>query len=505
MVENTVASDVPLEIDPFHFKEYGIPMGICVLLGLIGTTYLWDIWTSGVAALGFNATAFAFVFLVLLGLGTENKTLFVRSQLAWVFPSILIALSFSLYENSFFKSVNIFVFPLVLAWFYNYGMVLDKENLWFDRIVMHRVFLRSTQKVIRYIRPAFWAYVSWVRALTNLDEDVIRRVSLGLIGFCVALLVVIPLLYTSDELFAAKIDAILDWPLSVLSWPNLYKVYGFIVITVTAFASAAAWRGSWKLSDVATNRRVDALIASIVLVGVLLIYALFIATQIERLWVHRLPIDFETTERWVKSGFWQLIVLTFLNSGFFIFLYRKTDGFVQLLLSAFCLASLLILISAGHRMYLYVANYGLSHEIFYACYSVVFCALLLLYLAYVSVTYVKANILKYAMFLFLWMYASVSIVPVERIIFESNVALTKRSEHINLMWIALQSTDVLPRAIQLVNSKELVHKAAFNERRWRVWINGTSMDAGEKAWHQHNIGSIIAKRAGATYLSQRGD
>ena len=171
MAENTVASDVLLEIDSFHFREYGIQAGICVLLGLIGTTYLWDIWTSGVAALGFNATAFAFVFLVLWGLGTENKTLFVRSQLAWVFPSILIALSFSLYENSFFKSVNIFVFPLVLAWFYNYGMVLDKENLWFDRIVMHRVFLRSTHKVIRYIRPAIWAYVSWVRAITNLDEE----------------------------------------------------------------------------------------------------------------------------------------------------------------------------------------------------------------------------------------------------------------------------------------------------------------------------------------------
>jgi hypothetical protein len=505
MTENTVTSDAPLEIGPFHFRKYGMRAGMSVLLGIIGTTYLWDIWTSGVSALGFNATVFVLVFLALLGLGTENKTLFRRNQLAWIFPFILIALSFSLYETSFFKSVNIFVFPLVLAWFYNYGMVLDKENLWFDRIVIQRVFLRSTQNVIRYIRPAFGVYLSWVRAITNLEEDVIRRVSLGLIGFCLSVLVVIPLLYTSDELFATKIDAILDWPLSVLSWPTLYKVYGFIVITVTAFASALAWQGSWKLSEVNTKRRVDALISSIVLVGVLLVYGLFIATQVERLWIHRLPIDFGTTERWVKSGFWQLIILTFLNSSFFIFLYRKTNGFVQLLLSAFCLASLLILISAGHRMYLYVTNYGLSDEVFYACYSVVFCAFLLLYLAYVSVTHVKANILKYAMFLFLWMYAAVSIVPVERIIFESNVALAQRSEHINLMWIGKQSTDVLPRAIELVASKELEHKNQFSEYGWRQWIKRQSMNVQKKAWHQHNIGSIIAKRAGTTYLIGRGN
>ena len=74
-------------------------------------------------------------------------------------------------------------------------MVLDKENLRFDRIVMHRVFLRSTHKVIRYIRPAIWAYVSWVRAITNLDEEVIRRVSLGIVGFFVALFVILFDLY----------------------------------------------------------------------------------------------------------------------------------------------------------------------------------------------------------------------------------------------------------------------------------------------------------------------
>ena len=391
MTEGIVTPDANIEVDLFSFRQHGIRAGICVLLGIIGITCFWDIWTNGVIALGINATVFALVFLFLLGLGAENKTLFSRDQLVWVLPSILITLSFSLYENSFFKSVNIFVFPLLLAWFYNYGMMLNRENVWFDRVVIHRVFLRSTQRVVRYIRPAFLAYIHWIRAITRFDETVIGRISVGLFGLFLVGLIVVPLLYSSDELFAAKLDAIVDWPLRVLSWSLFNKAYTFIVITVTALASVVAWEGSWKIPQETKQRRVDGLISGIVLGGVLFLYAIFIATQIERLWIHRLPVEFGITERWVKTGFWQLIVLTFLNSGFFIFLYRKTNGVVQLLLSAFCLASLLILISAGHRMYLYVANYGLSDEIFYACYSVIFCALLLAYLAYVSVTYMKAN------------------------------------------------------------------------------------------------------------------
>ncbi|SVE00501.1 uncharacterized protein METZ01_LOCUS453355, partial [marine metagenome] len=254
-----------------------------------------------------------------------------------------IALSYSLYENTFFKSVSIFVFPLLLVWFYNYGLMLDRKNVWFDRAVLYQIFLRSSHKLAKHIRPAGRAYLDWVCAITRFDEVVIKRISFGFLGLVAAGFIVIPLLYSSDDLFAAKLDAIAEWPLRVFTWSALNKAYVFIVITVTGFASAIAWEGPWKLQKEAKKRSVDALVSGIVLGGVLCLYALFIATQVERLWIDKLPVDFETTESLVKTGFWQLIALSFLNSGFFIFLYRKTNGVVQLLLSAFSVASLLIL------------------------------------------------------------------------------------------------------------------------------------------------------------------
>lgn len=57
--------------------------------------------------------------------------------------------------------------------------------------------------------------------------------------------------------------------------------------------------------------------------GVLALYGLFIFVQIERLWVNDLPVDFASTENLVKTGFWQLVFLSFLNSALFVFFLPK--------------------------------------------------------------------------------------------------------------------------------------------------------------------------------------
>ena len=102
------------------------------------------------------------------------------------------------------------------------------------------------------------------------------------------------------------------------------------------------------------------------------------------------------------------------------------------------------------------------------------------------------------MFLFLWMYTTVSILPVERIIFETNLALAKRSERIETIcldqnWIKELSTDVLPRALDFVRSHQPTDSDVINRYVWRQWIQKRVADAESKAWHQHNIGSIVVK------------
>ena len=84
---------------------------ICTLLGLYAPLFLWGVWERYTQALGFNATVFMCGCLYLLAVGSKEGTLFHRGTLMWTLPSLLLALSYSLYENPFFKARGRHVAP----------------------------------------------------------------------------------------------------------------------------------------------------------------------------------------------------------------------------------------------------------------------------------------------------------------------------------------------------------------------------------------------------------
>ena len=96
--------------------------------------------------------------------------------------------------------------------------------------------------------------------------------------------------------------------------------------------------------------------------GVLASYLLFLALHLKHPWLSTLPVAFAETEALVKQGFWQLIILTAFNIGLFFHVNRRSTDTIQAILSVFTVASLLLLGSAGHRLFLYMTSYGFSYE-----------------------------------------------------------------------------------------------------------------------------------------------
>jgi hypothetical protein len=499
MVEQTLDRDLSEEKNEVNPKNYSKQVLICTFLGIYWVVFFWDIWDRQTHALGFNATVFVFAVLYLLGLGTTEKTLFHRHNLIWALPPFLIALSYSFYENPFFKTISVLAVPLIVAWLYNYAQIPDRAHVWFDRKIMLRLFVRSHFKVPLFIKRAWRLYLHWASVLLRIEKALVRKISLGLLSLAVAGLVIIPLLYTADTLFADRIDSLAQWPVRMLSWTTLYKIYAFIVITIGLFAGILTWEKPWGSLEEKKSRQIDSLISGIMLSGVLALYGLFIFVQIERLWVDDLPVDFASTENLVKTGFWQLVFLSFLNSALFVFFYRKTSSFVQVLLTGFAVSSLLILLSAAQRMWLYVMYYGLSYEKFYSSYVVIFCAVLLAYLTFVSVRRVKTDVLKFVMFAFIWMYTAVALVPAEKIILETNIVLSEREDsRTSLLQVKMLSTDVYSDLDQLVKDcqsgdAEISQEATTLCRHWNLWIAKNNQLTRNKAWHEHNVGTLLVK------------
>ena len=487
-------------IEKSIFNKRLIVKLICSLgMAIFWVIFIWNFWQKGIYALGINATVFLLLLLGLFIWTLYKKGHYTTHDLFWIIPIILISLSYSIYDNPFLKVTSLLVLPVMFTIFYNQAFLPDKKNkFWnieFILKIINRFFSFLTQ-----IIPTTKLYLNFAIPAGKTKKRVVVRIIAGVILFLViALVVFIPLLSSADAVFSDKVQYIYDWFLNVLSLPFIYKLLFTIALTILCFSILASWSKRFDYQEKGeSDKKIDPIISGIVLGGILCLYLLFLWVQLNHLWVGKLPFDFKATENLVKSGFWQLLFLSIINILIYFSTYRKTALFVQRILSVFTIASLLLLISAGYRMGLYVTYYGLSYEKFFASYTVIYCAILFVWL--ISRLFIKqrANILKFLIFLFLWMYAVVTILPVEQFIIRTNMALSNLKEsQIRLFELTMLSPDVLPlikkyqqQGLLEENNNYLVREDSPKSEEqfdWTPWINRQEKKISDKMWYERNL------------------
>lgn len=484
-------------------KDLVLKLILSVILAIFWVVFLWNFLDKGIYALGFNATVFLFLFLGLFIWVLYKKGHCTTYDLFWIIPIILISLSYSLYDNPFLKITDLLVLPVVFTIFYNQAFLSDKKTkLWNFEFIL-KIISRFFSFLAKIGQTAA-LYLDLIIPAGKTKKHIIIRVIGGVILFLIiALTVFIPLLSSADAVFADKVRVIYNWFLDILSLPFMYKLLTCVVLTVLFFSVLTAWSGQFDYKEKeAPDKKIDPIVSGIALGGVLCLYLLFLWVQINRLWVGALPFDFKETESLVKSGFWQLFFLSIINILIYFFTYKKTTLLVQRILMAFTSVSLLLLISAGHRMGLYVTYYGFSYEKFFATYTVIYCAILFIWLIIQLFIKQRANMVKFLAVLFLWMYALVSIFPVEQFILRTNVALTNIKEsRIRLFELTMLSPDVLSLVKKYKRQGLLKEKAGYLSREkedkfneefdWNPWIERQKKKISDKVWYEKNLMNII--------------
>jgi len=484
-------------------KELVLKLILNIVLAIFWVVFLWNFWDKGFYALGFNATIFLFIFFGLFIWVLYKKGHYIFNDLLWIIPIILISFSYSLYDNPFLKITSLLILPVMFTIFYNQAFLSDKKiKLWNFEFILKIVsrFFSFLAKLGQTVT----LYLNLIIPAGKTNKRVIARVIGGVILFLIiALTVFIPLLSSADTVFADKVQVIYDWFLKIISLPFMYKLLTAVALTVLFFSVLTAWSRQFDYSEKKDlDKRIDPIISGIVLGGVLCLYLLFLLVQINRLWVGVLPFDFKETENLVKSGFWQLFFLSIINILIYFFTYKKTTLWVQRILTVFTIASLLLLISAGYRMGLYVTYYGFSYEKFFASYTVIYCAILFVWLISRLFVNKRSNVVKFLIVLFLWMYAVVSVLPVEQFILRTNIALTNTKEsRVRLFELTMLSPDVLSLVKKYQQQGLLKENAGYLSREkenksseefdWNPWIIQQEKTISDKMWYEKNLMNII--------------
>lgn len=484
-------------------RELFLKLSLSAALAIFWVIFLWNFWNDGVYALGLNAAIFWLLLFGLFIFVLHKSGRYSRYDLYWIVPISLIMISYALYDNPFLKLISLLVLPLALGIFYNQAFLPDKKDRLWNFTFVLRIIARFFS-FLGEIGQTAKLYFSLVIPADKTKERVVLRTILGLILFLIiAFTIFIPLLSSADLVFASKVQGIYDWFLKIISLSFIYKLFVFIFLSLLFFSVLTAWS---KIFDYkgkeGDGQNIDPIVSGIVLGGILGLYLLFLWVQINYLWVGALPFDFKETENLVKSGFWQLFFLTILNILIYFFTYKKTGPLVQRILTAFTAASLLLLVSAGYRMGLYVTYYGFSYEKFFASYTVIYCTILFVWLISRLFIAQRSNIVKFLLVLFLWMYALISVFPVEQFILRTNVALSSLKEsRIRLFELTMLSPDVLALVKEYQDNGLLEERTVYLSREsgepadkepdWNPWIKRQEEKVLNKLWYEKTLSNVI--------------
>lgn len=467
-----------------------IKLAVCAGLAVFWVIFLWNFWDRDIYALGINAFVFLALFLGFFVWILFEKGRYLKEDLLWIIPLSLIIVSFSLYDNPFVKVVTLFVWSVSFVVFYNYAFLNDRRERSWDLSFALHLFIERLVTILGNIGKSAILYLEFIIPANEKYKKIIARILIGFALFMIiALAVLIPLLSSADATFAHAVKMVYGWVTKIISLPFVYRLLFAVILSITFFAAVITWGKEFGYSKKEKGTvPIDPIITGIVLGGILTVYLLFLLIQISRLWVGSLPFDFKTTESLVKSGFWQLLVLTLLNIFIYFFTYKKTSLFAQKILLAFTVASLLLLVSAGHRMGLYVIFYGFSYEKFFASYTVLYCALLFFWLLLRLIINKKTDILKAAIILFIWMYGVMTIFPVEQFIFRSNIALSHRGDsRIKFSELSMLSPDVLG-LVKRYEAAGVLKKETFD---WMPWAESREKTIADKKWYERNVMNLF--------------
>lgn len=466
-----------------------------LFIALFWVIFLWNFWDKGIYAFGINSSVFLLLVFLFWGKSIKEHSIFGKDNLFWIIPISLIILGYAIYENPFLKAVNIFVLPAVFTIAFNYALLTDRKKVcWYLNFFFRLFFTRFFGSLAKL--PESGMRHNRLLHRSNQKKGVIKQVAIGLVLlFIIAGFFVIPLLSSADPAFASSISWLSDWITGLVSMELAAKIVVTYVWSLFLLAVYLVWKKPLESKDDKIDTKVDSIVSGIVIGGILLLYLLFLVIQLGHLWVAVLPVDFGQTEALVKSGFWQLMLLSGVNIAIFFFSYRRTNKIVQAILLVFTVASLLLLASAGYRMFLYVRFYGLSYEKFFASYTVLYCTILYIWLIARSAAKKKIDVIKFLFFLFLWMYALVNIMPVEQIIIRGNTYLAQLdNSRINMYESRILSPDVLSYVVDNGDKHFMkLNHHDDSEVNWSEWITQQKDIVNAKSWYELNLVNLLYK------------
>ena len=397
--------------------------------------------------MGINVIIFFSILLCFIYFFFKKENMINNKKgLLYLIPIFLIGISYSIYDNTFFRIFNLIVicFLLLLTCIYTI-----RPTYHLGEIIGHciSIVFDALSKIDDFLE-SFRNDISDIFKMSDNN----KRIFKSIIIVVPIVIVVLLLLSSADMIFGnifkdfvnvfknISIDTIIDR----FVWIAILFVYGGAVLT-------------YLLNDyrdvkiqAKPMKKIDSYTIKLLLVSLNIIYLIFDFIQIRSLIFHNMSMDIPYST-YARQGFFQLMGISIFNI-IVLLLTKKTNEnkFIKGNSLLMVVLTFIIIVSSFLRMSMYEAAYGYT-LLRLLVYVSLITEVIMLIPTIIYIIKDKYNVIRSYIIIITCCYTILSLFPVDYFIAKNNIDRFYKSEKIDVYYLMNNGYDNIPLLIELEN------------------------------------------------------
>ena len=434
-----------------------------------------------------------------------------KKGIYWCIPIILLSLTYFIFNNTLFQGLNI---PIILALIIIMCMDMTETQLSETR------FIRNVVSKIFKPFSNFKKVLGTVKVKEKIKEEkqnekivFIKKLLKSLIIAVPLLLIVISLLSEADSVFENIFHEIPNYFSKLFSsvtaidifWRIIWIIFNFFYISSFILMFVNEEKKQETRTEKDKTQKISTFTQNTILVSLNLIYLIFSIIQFKYLFINAgKTADFDYAQ-YARTGFFQLMMVSLINFGILkIGKVEQKEKLNTILKITMIVFTLVIIISAIFRMYLYEQAYGYTYLRLFV-YFVLATEILILIPVTMNLLGKNLNTFKISLEIIVTMYVILNLINIDSIIASKNINRylnDMENKKLDLYYIMNSTgTDAIKEKIKILNQSpeglSITAQTRLNDikREAKIYLKGNKKYYQNKnmKWQEFNLSKNKAK------------
>lgn len=400
--------------------------------------------------------------LVILYNLKEKQMLNNKKGILWAIPVILLSLTYFIFNNAFFQVLNIpVIFTLIIIMCISITEEKISENR-FIRNILGKIF-KPFGIMFDFISDfEIDEFLGKQKEEQNEKIKTIQKIGKSLLIAIPIILVIILLLSSADSIFGSLFNSVSEFISRAFESETISDIITRIIFIIVCFVYIIGFLITFiKKDDTEKQERVtkkinlSTLTANMILISLNIIYLIFSIIQFRYLFMNagKTP-DFDYAT-YARTGFFQLMFVSFINLAL-LKTIKDTEGrLIKTLKILLVIFTMIIVISAMFRMYLYEQEYGYTYLRLFV-YFILATEILILMPILMNICGQKLDTFNISLKIIICMYIILNFINIDYIIARNNIdryLANPEENRLDAFYISnFTGTDAINEKMKLLNA-----------------------------------------------------